>query len=144
MDIEFKNAGAEDIEEIYKLEKKLIEDYETEKGLDFEKVFAWVRRKIEKNIGKYKCIYFDGAKAGYFCLNDGDKMELDDLFVFEKYRNRGIGTEVLKYAASAAGSKGKGVYLYVFAKNRGAANLYLKNGYKIVKKVSESRYIMSM
>ena len=145
MEITFKNASDEDIDKIFELEKKLIEDYETEEGLDFKKVFAWTKRKIEKNIERFTCIYADGIKAGYFCLNDeGEKIELDDLFVFEKYQRKGIGTEALRYAASIAKSRNKAVFLYVFIKNQGAVKLYKQNGYKIAKKVSESRYIMSI
>ncbi len=144
MEITFEDATANDVEKIFELNKKLIEKYETNLNLDFEKIYSWVKRKIENNIESYQCIYFEGTKAGYFYLhNEGEKLELDDLCVFEEFQGRGIGTKVLEYAASISKGKNKAVLLYVFAKNRGAINLYLRNGYKILEEIGDSRYIMS-
>lgn len=70
-------------------------------------------------------------------------LELDDFFIFEEFQGTGIGTEVLKYITLIAKEKNKDVFLYVFANNQGAINLYHRNGYKIVKNIADSRYIMS-
>jgi GNAT superfamily N-acetyltransferase len=145
MDIIFKNASNADVDKLFELNKKLIGEYETNLNLDFEKVYAWVKEKIENNIESYQCIYFRGTKAGYFYLHrDGEKLELDDLFVFDEFQGRGIGTKVLKYVSSLAKETGKAVFLYVFVKNRRAVDLYLKNGYRITETVGGSRYIMLM
>lgn len=144
MEIAFDHATYEDIEMLFSLNKRLIEEYETNLKLDFEKIYSWVRRKLENNIESYQCIYFDGTKVGYFYLhNDGEKLELDDLYIFDEFQGRGIGTKVLDFVASVAKERNKEVFLYVFAKNRGAINLYLRNGYKIMENIDDSRYIMS-
>ena len=144
MEITFKNATDNDIEKIFELNKKLIEDYETNLNLNFEKIFAWVESKIQNNIKNYQCIYFNGIKVGYYYLHDeGDMLELDDFFVFQEFQRRGIGTKVLKYIASIAKEKNKDIFLYVFVKNQRAINLYMRNGYKIMKNIEDSRYIMS-
>ncbi|MDF2671950.1 MAG: GCN5-related N-acetyltransferase [Clostridiales bacterium] len=144
MEITFNHATANDIEVLFELNKKLIEKYETNLNHDFEKIYSWVKRKLENNIKSYQCIYFDGIKVGYFYLhNDGEKLELDDLYIFDEFQGGGIGTRVLKYVASIAAEKNKAVFLYVFAKNHGAIRLYLRNGYEIVKNIDDSRYIMS-
>ncbi|MCM1992194.1 GNAT family N-acetyltransferase [Oceanirhabdus seepicola] len=144
MEITFQNATVNDINILFELNKKLIEKYEINLNLDFEKIFTWVKRKIENNIELYQCIYFDGIKAGYYYLhNDGEKLELDDFFIFDEFQGRGIGTKVIKYIASISKEKNKEVFLYVFANNQGAFNLYLRNGYKIVENIADSRYIMS-
>lgn len=145
MEITYKSAAATDIDKIFELNKELIRKYETNLSLDFEKIYSWVKRKIENNIQSYQCIYFGGNKVGYFYLhNEGEKLELDDFFVFDEFQGRGIGTKVLEHTASIAAEKNKAIFLYVFAKNYGAINLYLRNGYKIVEKIADSRYIMSI
>lgn len=144
MEITFKNATDNDIEKIFELNKKLIEDYETNLNLNFEKIFAWVESKIQNNIKNYQCIYFNEIKVGYYYLHDEDDMlELDDFFAFQEFQRRGIGTKVLKYIASIAKEENKDIFLYVFIKNQGAINLYMRNGYKIKKNIKDSRYIMS-
>lgn len=144
MEIAFEHATAKDIEMLFDLNKRLIEKYETNLKLDFDKIYSWVRRKLENKIESYQCIYLGGIKVGYFYLhNDGEKLELDDLYIFDEFQGQGIGTKVLNYVASVAKEKNKEVFLYVFVKNRGAINLYLKNGYKIVENIDDSRYIMS-
>lgn len=143
MEIKFKNATDDDKDKIFELNKELIEKYETNLNLDFQKVFAWVKRKIENNIKSYQCIYPDGVKAGYYFLHtDGEKLELDDLYIFQEFQGKGIGTKVLEYADTVAKEKNKDIFLYVFIKNQGAVNLYLRNGYKVVENINDSRYIM--
>lgn len=144
MNITFKNATAIDIDKVFELNKNLIEKYETNLNLDFEKNFIWVKKKIEYNIENYQCIHFEGINVGYYYLHDEDgNLELDDFFIFDEFQGRGIGTEVLKHISLIAKEKNKDVFLYVFVNNQGAINLYHRNGYKIVKNIADSRYIMS-
>ncbi|MDF2884777.1 MAG: GCN5-related N-acetyltransferase, partial [Clostridiaceae bacterium] len=101
MKITFRRASGNDIDKIFDLNKNLIEKYETNKNLNFPRVFVWVREKIEKNIESYNCIYLDEIKTGYYYLHDQDeKLELDDFFVFNEFQGRGIGTKVLNYIYS--------------------------------------------
>lgn len=143
MEITFKNATEEDKDKIFELNKNLIEKYETNLELDFQKIFTWIKKKIQNNIESYMCIYIKGVKVGYFYLHTyGEKLELDDLYIFKEFQGRGIGTEVLKYVDLVSKEKNKDIFLYVFVKNKGAVNLYLRNGYKIVQNIHDSRYIM--
>lgn len=145
MKITFRRASGNDIGKVFDLNKNLIEKYETNKNLNFPKVFDWVRKKIEKNIESYNCIYLNEIKTGYYYLHDqGEKLELDDFFVFNEFQGRGIGTKVLSYIYSSAKERNKDVFLYVFIKNQGAINLYLRNGYKVTKNIGNSRYIMTL
>ena len=145
MEITFRRASGNDIDKIFNLNKNLIKKYETNKNLNFPKIFAWVREKIEKNIESYNCIYLGEIKTGDYYLHDQDeKLELDDFFVFNEFRGTGIGTKVLNYIYATAKERNKDVFLYVFAKNQGAINLYLRNGYKITKNIGNSRYIMTL
>ncbi|HAZ37213.1 MAG TPA: N-acetyltransferase [Clostridiaceae bacterium] len=145
MEITFKNATSNDIDRIVELNRKLIMKYETNLNLDFKRIFDWIKKKAENNIDNYQCVYLGKIKVGYFFLHDkGGELELDDLFIFDEFQGRGIRTYILKYAASIAKGKNKAIFLYVFAKNYGAINLYTRNGYKISENISNSRYIMRL
>ena len=143
MRISYENADIADIDGIFELEKGLINDYETNQDLDFEKIFDWVRNKVETNIVNYKCVFLDRVKVGYFLLlTEGEKLELDGFFIFREFQGKGIGTKVLEYVDSVAKEQNKDVFLCVFAKNDRAINLYLRNGFKIVENINGTRYIM--
>lgn len=141
MNLEYKQAQAEDIERLYELNKTLIDRYEDIQSIEYDKVLKWVRRKIESCIAEYTCVYVNNEKAGYyhFFKNANGLFELDDLYIFSDYQRRGIGTEIIKKCCQEA--KGA-VYLYVFIKNERAVSLYEKLGFQVVQTIKGSRFIM--
>ena len=140
MELTFAPAGAADIEPIYHFSKALIDEYEDPESIDYDKVLAWVRRKIENHIGSYTCIFRSGRKAGYFHLSSADgMMEIDDLYIFPEFRNQGIGTSVIEKCCAETGLP---VMLYVFTRNTGAYALYRRLGFRVTKTIGESRCIM--
>ncbi len=141
MKITYSSANEDDIELIYELCERLIQKYECLELIDHPKVLKWVRKKIERSIGEYTVIYADDHKAGYyhFFLNEDGQYEIDDLYVFPKYRNRGIGTEVINLCCASVDAP---VMLYVFIRNERAVSLYKKLGFEIIEIVNNSRYIM--
>lgn len=144
MDVTIKSATINDIIPIFELNKKLINDYETNTNLSFDKIYDWIKLKIQNNIENYQCVYFNEVKVGYFFLhNEGNKLELDDFYILEKFQSKGIGTKILRYVDSIAKVQNKDVFLYVFSKNKGAINLYLKNGFEITEDIHSSRYVMT-
>ena len=141
MELSFEQAAAEDIEPIFALNRQLILSYENTANIDLNRVLSWVHQKLEKHIGEYTVIYADGKKAGYyhFCRNEDGEMELDDLYVFPEFQNRGIGSNVIQKCCSSVQEP---VMLYVFIGNQCAVSLYQRMGFKIVKAIRDSRYIM--
>jgi len=136
----FQKATARDIEAVYDLCKKLILDYEQLESIDLPRVLQWVRHKIERSIEQYNVIYANGQKAGYyhFYQNDDGIYEIDDLYVFPEYQNRGIGSAIIQNCcASVTGP----VMLYVFRKNTRAVSLYRREGF-VITQALQSRYIM--
>ena len=55
MNLQYRMADKEDIPKIYNLAKDLIDQYEDISAIDYEKVLAWVNRKIETHISEYCC-----------------------------------------------------------------------------------------
>jgi ribosomal protein S18 acetylase RimI-like enzyme len=141
MSIVYDKPKTEDIEPIFLLCKQLIDDYENKDAIDYDRVLKWVHKKIETSIAEYTVVYSDGNKAGYyhFYKNNDGEYEIDDLYIFPEFQNRGIGSEIIKRCCSAVDAP---VMLYVFIKKQRAISLYQKLGFKIDKTVGDSRYIM--
>lgn len=66
-------------------------------------------------------------------------MEMDDLYVFEGYRNLGIGTTVLNNCFEETDLP---IFLYVFKKNIKAIKLYSLLGFRVIEVCGNTRYIM--
>lgn len=140
MNIKYKPADKTDIEPIFKLNKALIDEYETMEVIDYQKVLSWVRNKIETHIQEYKCVVLNEKKIGYYYLHDEEgKIEIDDFYIFSGYQNMGIGTEILKQCISETDLP---IFLYVFANNKRAVAFYQKLGFQVTKIIKGSRYIM--
>ena len=138
--LSYQQADARDAERIFCLSQALIEEYEDVSAIDYDKVLAWMRRKIEHNISSYTRILADGRLAGYYRLvPDGGQMELDDVYVLEAFRNQGIGTQALQEMLCECE---RDVILYVFTKNVGAMRLYERNGFERSQSVSATRCVM--
>lgn len=141
MELICQPASAEDVETLYRLNKELIDRYEDVGNIEYDKVLGWVRRKLEGSIGEYTCLRVDGEKAGYFHFlkNEDGSYELDDLYIFERFQNRGIGTAVIEACCQKADGP---VYLFVFIRNGRARALYERLGFKTVETIRNSRLLM--
>ena len=142
MKLDFRPAQPEDIEPLFAFNRELIDAYEDKSLIDYGRVLAWVRRKLEQRLDEYTCVWADGQKAGYFHFYplDGKVMELDDLYLFPAFRGRGIGTEIIRACCRAAA--GRPVVLYVFVRNTRAVALYRRLCFCVAAQPSPTRYIM--
>lgn len=141
MELTFRQAENEDAERIFGFNKQLIFDYESLEDINLEKVLRWVQKKITSRIEEYTAIYADGKKAGYyhFFQNEEGEFELDDLYIFQEFRNQGIGSAVIRKCCSSVKEP---VMLYVFIRNKGAVSLYKRMGFQVVETIKDSRFIM--
>lgn len=141
MELTFKQAENEDAEHILRFNKQLIFDYETLEEINLENVLRWVQKKITSRIEEYTAIYADGKKAGYyhFYQNEDGEFELDDLYIFPEFQNKGIGSAVIRKCCSLVKEP---VMLYVFIRNKGAVSLYKRMGFQVVETIKDSRFIM--
>ena len=138
MELTYSPARPEDAPVIFGFARELIETYETDPDLDLAMALDWTKRKIEKRIDEYTRVLADGEAAAFFrFVPDGERMELDDLYVLPAFRNKGIGTAILRRCVAG----GRPIYFYVFTKNTRAIALYEREGFRKAEEVSPSRII---
>ena len=135
-----ENASIKDIERIKKYKLNTIFEYA--KDLDkkeVEKINNYVNKTILKQIFEYKNIVLNNIIIGSFLITKNENgLLLDEIFIEEQYRNKGIGTSIIKNVVSKSNSN---VYLWVYKDNIKAFNLYNKIGFNI-KEETDSRYYM--
>ena len=138
--LQFVTATQEDVPVILEQSKKLIDRYEDKSLINYEKVIAWMQRKIASNIAQYVCVLSAREKVAYYCLiQREEETELDDLYVLPPFQNRGIGSVILKKCIDEAE---KPLMLYVFTDNHRAISLYRRYGFAATQQVSPTRCIM--
>lgn len=135
-----ENASIKDIERIKKYKLNTIFEYA--KDLDkeeVEKINNYVNKTILKQIFEYKNIVLNNIIVGSFLITKNENgLLLDEIFIEEQYRNKGIGTSIIKDIVSKSNNN---VYLWVYKDNIKAVNLYNKIGFNIKEK-TDSRYYM--
>lgn len=101
----------------------------------------------DPTLGQVWLIAVDGQPVGYLVLAFGYSLEyggrtavLDELFVAEAYRGRGLGTRALQFAAGECRKLGlRALQLEVERHNQDAQRLYRGAGF-----VDHDRYLMSL
>ena len=140
MKLTFVPAQETDISAIFELNRELMHLYEDLTAIDYEKVLEWVKNNIRQQLPYFRRVMMDEQLAGYFCLCPSEgKWELDSLFILSAYRNRGIGTAVVKHCLAQSGGR---LFLYAFKANTGAMGLYQRLGFHVVREVRNTAYIL--
>ena len=138
MNLQYAIASGADIPVIFQQAKNLIDTYEDLSSIDYEKVLAWVRRKIETCISEYCRVAVNGKVCAYYRLcQDG---ELDDLYVLPGFQSRGIGSAILEKCMLESENP---LYLYVFSRNVRAISFYERFGFSVCEHVGSTRLIMT-
>lgn len=135
-----ENASIKDIERIKKYKLNTI--FEFAKDLDkeeVERINNYVNEIVPKQILEYKNIILNNIVIGSFLLTKNEAgLLLDEIFIEEQYRNKGLGASIIKDIISKTNNN---VYLWVYKDNIKAINLYNKLGFNI-KEETGSRYYM--
>lgn len=137
MNLQFVSAEESDIPVIFAQAKNLIDTYEDVETIDYDKVLAWVTRKITARISEYHCVIADGERCAWYRLCDDG--ELDDFYVLSAYQNRGIGTQIIQKCIRQSE---KPLWLYVFSRNIRAISFYERFGFSLRETVGKTRLIM--
>lgn len=98
----------------------------------------YVDEHIPVEIKDYKIIMCNHDRVGCLLVTKKDDgVILDEIYLEEEYRNKGIGTEIIKNILK----NNFIVYLWVYKKNIKAISLYKKMKFKIIDE-TENRYYM--
>jgi len=136
---ELKKANESDISKLIDYELKTILEYADKLSEnETSQINDYVKNQVTTKLEKYKIICSDNNKIGCVLITDNDNgISLDEIYLEAKYRNKGIGTDIIKKLIS----NNDIVYLWVYKLNTKAISLYKKLGFEIIEE-TESRYYM--
>lgn len=128
-----------DIERLTKYKKIAVFDYAKDlSDEEVKKITKYIEDDIPVLVNYYQNIIIDNKKVG--CLlfyNKDDGVYLDEIYLEEEYRNKGIGTDIIKNILK----ENNIVYLWVYKDNIKAVKLYKMLGFKVIEE-TDSRYYM--
>ena len=139
MNYKLMKANIDDVSILIDYKLKSIFDYAENLSLEeIKQINNYVKSNVPKQIDDYKVICINDKKIGcLLVINKDDGVLLDEIYLEEKYRNKGIGTSIIKKILSNYNI----VYLWVYKLNTRALSLYKKLGFKIIDE-TETRYYM--
>ena len=139
MEYKLLKSTSNDINRLIEYKKRTI--YEYAKDLSDEeinKINRYIASEVPKLIDVYRNIMVDNKIIGCLLItNKDDGKLLDEIYLEKVYRNKGIGTEIIRDILS----NNDIVYLWVYKKNDKAISLYRKLGFNVIEE-TESRYYM--
>lgn len=141
--LEYKivDAKDKDIEILSSIKLVTMVDNEMDKALSFEeksKLRKNVLKDIKKTFEYYKLIYVNKTIAGAYCVIPYENgYMIDELYLFEEYRNNGIGASILSRLKKEIPI----LFVWVYQNNKKAIKFFetygfinIKNGRTIIMK----------
>ena len=135
-----ETATINDLERIkyYKL-KTIVEYAKSLSEEEMTKIDNYICQSVLALIKEYKNIIYNKKIIGSILIRKiDDGLLLDEIFIEKEYRNKGIGSSIIKNYVL---DNDYNIYLWVYKDNIKAFNLYKKLGFKI-KEETDSRYYM--
>ncbi len=142
MKINFKAAGKADAELIVEMMRTFY--YHEQLEFNYENNLKIVHQLLlNHEIGNIFLIFYDEKLIGYVVFTYGFSIEyegiltlIDEIYIQEEFRNKGIGTMTLNYVEEICKAKGiKTIHLQVKNFNPQAKKLYNSLGYKDIDRV---------
>lgn len=139
MNYNLRKSNINDLEYLENVKKKTIFEYAKNITSDEEeKINNYVKNNIKNNVDNYQIIMGHNEIIGCVLLTKiDDGMLLDEIYLEEKYRNLGIGTNIIKDYQKEYPT----IYLWVYQDNIKAIELYKKLGFNVVDK-TDTRFYM--
>lgn len=134
--LEYKivNAKDKDIDILTSIKLVTMIDDEMDKALSYNdknKIKKNIVNSIERGISDYKIIYIGKRIGGaYSVIPYDDGFMIDEIFLFEEYRNRGICTEIINKMKK----KCPILYIWVYCNNKSAIRLFKRLGFIMINK----------
>ena len=139
MEYKLSTSSNKDINRLIEYKTRTI--YEYAKDLSDEEINRinnYVTSEVPKLINDYCNIIVDNKIVGCLLLtNKEDGKLLDEIYLEEEYRNKGIGTEIINDILN----NNDIVYLWVYKENEKAISLYKKLEFNVIEE-TDSRYYM--
>ena len=139
MDYKLIKSFNDDIEKLIDYKKKTSFEYANDLSEnEINKINNYVKNNVPKLLNNYSNIVVDDKVVGCLLLIDKDDGTLlDEIYLVEEYRNKGIGTNIIKEVIN----NNDIIYLWVYKENVQAISLYKKLGFNVIEE-TESRYYM--
>ena len=139
MEYKLIKSNNKDIDILIEYKKRTIYEYAKDLSKEeIDKINNYVNDEVLKLINDYYNIIVDNKIVGCLLLtNKNDGKLLDEIYLEEEYRNKGIGTDIIKNILKDNNI----VYLYVYKENTKAISLYKRLGFKVIEE-TELRYYM--
>lgn len=133
------DAKTIDVDKLIEYKEKSIFEYANNLSYDeTNRIKNYVKETIPRQLDYYKIITVDNLKVGCLLVEKKeDGVILDEIYIDEEYRNKGIGTNIIKKVLMDNNK----VFLWVYKLNNNAISLYKKLGFYIIEE-TESRYYM--
>lgn len=139
MNYELIKSSYNDIEKLIEYKKKTIFEY-AKKLSDGEitRINNYVKNNVPKILDNYSNIVVDNKVVGcLLVMNKDDGILLDEIYIEEEYRNKGIGKDIIRNVLKESDI----VYLWVYKENERAISLYKDLGFKIIDETEERFYM---
>ena len=136
---ELVKSTSKDIDRLIEYKKSTVFEYADNLSDDeINKINKYVSNEVLELLDNYYNIVVDGKNVGCLLLTDEkDGKLLDEIYLLEDYRNKGIGTSIITRVLD----NNDIVYLWVYKKNVRAFSLYKRLGFSIVNE-TDTRYYM--
>ena len=133
-------ASKKDIPRLIQYKKDIIYMYSKDLAEDERnKIDEYVITSLNETFKDYFNIIVDDKIIGSVCIKDLENAKLlDEIYLEKEFRNKGIGTEIIRKIIE----NNKNIYLWVYKKNKKAVLLYKRLGFTIEEE-TESRYYMN-
>ena len=139
MNYELVKSSSDDIGRLIEYKKRTIYKYAKDLSNDeIDRINSYVENNLTKLLNNYFNIIVDDKIIGCLLLikkNDGKL--LDELYLEKNYRNKSIGSSIIKNIIE----KNDIIYLWVYKDNIKAISLYKRLGFNVIEE-TESRYYM--
>ena len=105
---------------------------------ELNRIKEYVNNQVTKELYNYNLVIVDDKVIGCILVSDlEDGKLLDEIYLDDKYRNKGIGSQLIKEVLV----NNPIVYLWVYKDNKEAIDLYSRLGF-LVYEETETRYKM--
>lgn len=139
MNYELVKSSNKDIDRLIEYKKKTVYEYAKDLAKeDIDRINNYIIKEIPNLINDYYNIVFNNKIVGCLLLTRKDNVNLlDEIYIEKDYRNKKIGTSIIKDILKNNDT----VYLWVYKDNKKAISLYERMGFNICRS-TDTRYYM--